>query len=324
MHHPRHPTPHSNKIIGIALGAGSARGLAHIGVLQGLRELGIEPQIICGCSMGALVGASYAVGHLDTLEQWVKQLSTRDILRYVGFRLLAQGGVAEANQLIQHFSEKFGNPDIEQLPVGFAAVATDFYAGREIWLETGPLWDAVRASIAIPGLLTPVAWRDRWLVDGALVNPVPVSVCRALGADLVIAVNPNSLMRRTVAQVPLAETADDDGDDSEPSGSSKNLLGRLGNALRGATDPIRQRWSERPGPGTIEVMQGAISIMQDRITRSRLAGEPPDVMLLPHVSHIGLLEYNRADAAIEAGRACVRHSADAIRHALELPAVRTP
>ena len=319
----RHPPPTSKKSIGLALGAGSARGLAHIGVLQGLRELGIEPQIVCGCSMGALVGASYSVGHLDALEEWVKQLSTRDILRYMGIRLLAQGGVAEANQLIQYFSEKFGNPDIETLPIAFSAVATDFYAGREIWLETGPIWDAVRASIAIPGLLTPVAWRDRWLVDGALVNPVPVSVCRALGADLVIAVNPNSLMRRSVAQVPPVETEDNDEDDAELAETggtgSKNLLGRLGNALRGATDPIRQRWSDRPGPGTIEVMQGAINIMQDRITRARLAGEPPDVMLLPHVSHIGLLEYHRAADAIEAGRACVRHNADAIRHALDLP-----
>ncbi len=277
--------------------------------------------------MGALVGASYAVGHLDALEQWVKQLSTRDILRYMGIRLLAQGGVAEANQLIQNLSERFGNPDIEKLQIAFAAVATDFYAGRETWLETGPLWDAVRASISIPGMLTPVMWRERWLVDGALVNPVPVSVCRALGADLVIAVNPNSLMRRTVAQVPLAETAEDSADDSESTDSndsSRNLLGRLGNALRGATSPIRQRWSERSGPGTIEVMQGAINIMQDRITRSRLAGEPPDVMLLPHVSHIGLLEYHRADDAIAAGRACVQHSADAIRHALELPVSHTP
>jgi NTE family protein len=183
----------------------------------------------------------------------------------------------------------------------------------------------VRASIAIPGLLTPVAWRERWLVDGALVNPVPVSVCRALGADLVIAVNPNSLMRRTLAQMPPDEIEDpEEMEPSEVSDNNKNLLGRLGNALRGATSPLRQRWSERSGPGTIEVMQGAINIMQDRITRSRLAGEPPDIMLLPHVSHIGLLEYHRATDAIEAGRACVLHSADAILHALDLPVTRAP
>lgn len=304
----------STPVVGIALGAGSARGIAHVGVLQALREMGIEPRIVCGCSMGALVGASYATGHLDDLEGWAGSLKTRDVLRFMGVKLTAQGGFAEANALIRHLSESFGNPDIEALSIAFAAVATDLYAGREIWLDRGPLWDAVRSSIAIPGLLTPVAWRERWLVDGALVNPVPVSVCRALGAEIVIAVNPNTLMRRSMAQVQLAVEEDKDDedlvDDTPPAGG--NLLGRLGNVLRGA----RQIWGERSGPGTLEVMQGAITIMQDRITRSRLAGEPPDVMLLPHVSHIGLLEFQRADEAIAAGRECVRHNAEAIRHAL--------
>lgn len=319
---PRHPPRTAGippKTIGIALGAGSARGLAHIGVLQALRELGIEPNVVCGCSMGALVGASYAAGHLDALGEWVKQLSTRDILRYMGIRLLAQGGVAEAHALIQYLCDSFGNPDIETLKIAFATVATDFYAGRETWLEDGPLWDAVRASIAIPGLITPVAWRDRWLVDGALVNPVPVSVCRALGADIVIAVNPCSLMRRSAQIALVAENDESVAEEAEEAGAERNMLGRLGNALRGATDPIRQLWSGRVGPGTIEVMQGAITIMQDRITRSRLAGEPPDVMLLPQVNHIGLLEYHRGTEAIEAGYVCVMHNAEVIRHALDLP-----
>ena len=319
----QHHSSSSGRTVGIALGAGSARGTAHIGVLQALREMGIEPQIVCGCSMGALIGASYAAGHLNALEQWVAQLNTRDILRYIGIKPLAQGGVAEANALIRFLSDSYGNPKIETLQTAFAAVATDFYAGREVWLDQGSLWDAVRASIAIPGLLTPVAWGERWLVDGALVNPVPVSVCRALGAEIVIAVNPNSLMRRSVAQVQLTEDEGIENPESDVS-ASQNLLGRLGNALRSATDPLRQRWGNRRGPGTLEVMQGAITIMQDRITRSRLAGEPPDVMLLPHVSHIGLLEYQRADEAIAAGRDCVRHNAEAIRHALAMPQAIRP
>lgn len=307
------------KTIGIALGAGSARGISHIGVLQALLEMGIKPSIVSGCSMGALVGASYVAGHLDDLSDWVSQLSTRDILRYMGIRLLAQGGVAEAGALIDYLSVTFGNPDIETLEQPFAAIATDLYAGREVWLERGPLWNAVRASIAIPGMLTPVQSRNRWLVDGALVNPVPVSVCRALGADLVIAVNPSSLVRRTIAQVQLPEEEDETV--LPAAEQNPNLLGRLGNALRGATEPVRQFWNGRQGrPGTLEVMQGAITIMQDRITRSRLAGEPPDVMLLPRVNHIGLLEYHRAAEAIEAGRACVESNAEAIRHALELSA----
>lgn len=308
------------KKIGIALGAGSARGIAHIGVLQALHDMGIEPDIVCGCSIGALVGATYATGHLQDFGDWAGALGTRDVLRYLGIRLLAQGGVAEAGALISYLSANYGNPEIRDLPKPFAAIATDLYTGRESWLQDGPLWEAVRASIAIPGMITPVLSRGRWLVDGALVNPVPVSVCRALGADLVIAVNPSTLMRRSTVQLQLAIEDETLEDDEEDAATNLGLRGRLGNVLRGATNPIRQFWTDRQGrPGTLEVMQGAITIMQDRITRSRLAGEPPDVMLLPHVAHIGLLEYHRAAEAIAAGRACVEMNAATIRHALELP-----
>lgn len=321
-------SPFGEKKIGIALGAGSARGIAHIGVLQALREMGIEPHVVCGCSIGALVGASYVTNQLDNFGTWVSALGTRDVLRYLGIRPLARGGVAEANALIDHLIGNYGNPDISTLRQSFAAIATDLHTGREIWLQDGALWDAVRASIAIPGMITPVLTSGRWLVDGALVNPVPVSVCRALGADFVIAVNPSTLMRRSTMQLQLSVEdeellEDDDANEVVSSG----LINRLGSALRGATSPIRQlvttyqdQWTERQGrPATLEVMQGAITIMQDRITRSRLAGEPPDVILLPHVSHIGLLEYHRAAEAIAAGRTCVEINATTIRHALELP-----
>ncbi len=316
-----------DKKIGIALGAGSARGIAHIGVLQALQRMGIEPHIICGCSIGALVGASYVTGQLHEFATWVSALGTRDVLRYLGIRPLARGGVAEATALIEHLSKSHGNPDISSLNKAFAAIATDLRTGREIWLQDGSLWDAVRASIAIPGMITPVLERGRWLVDGALVNPVPVSVCRALGADLVIAVNPSTLMRRSTTQLQLTLEEDEQPEDEEENSENPNLLGRLGSALRGAANPIRrllsdyqEQWSDRQErPATLEVMQSAITIMQDRITRSRLAGEPPDVMLLPHVAHIGLLEYHRAAEAISAGRTCVEINAATICHALELP-----
>jgi NTE family protein len=320
MREAKYPAALDGKKIGIALGAGSARGLAHIGVLQALQEMGIAPHVVCGCSIGALVGASYVTGQLNEFAGWVGALGTRDVLRYLGIRLLAQGGVAEATALIAHLRDNYGNPEIRDLSIPFAAIATDLYAGRETWLQDGPLWEAVRASIAIPGMITPVFERGRWLVDGALVNPVPVSVCRALGADLVIAVNPSTLMRRSTVQLQLAIEEDDQLDEDEDEAANFSLRGRLSTVLRGATNPIRQFWSGRQGrPGTLEVMQGAITIMQDRITRSRLAGEPPDVMLMPHVSHIGLLDYHRANEAIAAGRVCVEMNAATIRHALEIP-----
>jgi len=320
------------KTIGIALGSGSARGLAHIGVLQGLRDMGVEPDIVCGSSMGALVGACYAGGHLDAFADWVCQLSTRDVLRFLGIRLLAQGGVAEAGRLIQHLRDAFGDGAIEDLPKTYAAVATDLYRGREVWLQEGSVWDAVRASIAIPGMLTPTLRDGRWLVDGALVNPVPVSLCRALGADLIIAVNLNSTIVGRAAPVPpqlpteeqaeLLETALPEAEGEGEAQVSYSLVGRIGTALRGAARPVRRIWTGggqggRRGPGTFEVMLGAINVMQDRITRSRLAGEPPDVLLAPRLYDIGLLDYQRGAEAIAAGRACVERLAEPIRHALD-------
>jgi NTE family protein len=337
---------YKGKTVGIALGAGSARGIAHIGVLQALREMGVEPSVVCGCSMGALVGASYVTGHLDDLAEWASKLTTRSILHYVSFRLMAQGGVAEANALIEYLSSTFGDPAIESLDASFVAVATDLYRGREVWLQDGSLWDAVRASIAIPGMLTPVSWRERWLVDGALVNPVPVSVCHALGADIVIAVNPSGLMvRRGPAPRNASEEAEAEALDLVAPESPTSVFGRMGNLWQEARQLVSNKFSggrlsdnesidgtsvetskslvnkksdkKLGAPGALEAMQGAIMVMQDRITRSRLAGEPPDVMLLPRVNHIGLLEYHRGIEAIAAGRECVERAQEAIQHALD-------
>jgi NTE family protein len=322
------PKP-SRRRVGIALGSGSARGLAHIGVLQALCELGIEPDIVCGSSIGALVGASFVTGKLDDLAGWAGALSTSDVLKFMGIRLMAQGGMAEAGRLIAHLRDICGEHNIEDLPKPFAAVATDIHRGREVWLQEGPLWDAVRASIAIPGLLTPALHNNEWLVDGALVNPVPVSLCKALGADIIIAVNLNTVKRQPPSpglSDPEPEPQPDDVEmpespDLPAPEDAVGLLGRLTSSVRGATDNVRRRWREGSpiaAPGTFNVMLSSINIMQDRITRSRLAGEPPDVMLIPRLADIGLLEFNRATEAIAEGRACVMRAADTLRHALDM------
>ena len=181
-----------NKKIALALGSGSARGMAHIGVIQRLGELGIQPDIICGTSIGSVIAGCYLTGKLENFTDWIQSLSTTQVLHYMSVSLTATGGVAHATRLIEFFINEYGNPDIEDLNMPFAAVATDLMRGREVWLQRGPLWDAVRASMAIPGILTPVAFGNSWLVDGGLVNPVPVSVCRALGADIIIGVDLNS------------------------------------------------------------------------------------------------------------------------------------
>ncbi len=328
--------------VGIALGAGSARGLAHLGVLKALNELDIYPDVVCGTSMGALVGAVYCTGRGEELASWVGALTPREILHYMEIRLRPQGGMAVAGRLMTYLRSTFGDHTIEELAPAFAAVATDLYRGRETWLQKGPLWDAVRASIAIPGMLTPVQLQNRWLVDGALVNPVPVSLCRAMGANVIIAVNVNSdlLGRRdptpavdprsaeptpaeaeALAQEQLAAASAEAGDVATEEAVGPSLFDRIGASLRGASAPMLNFWNgdERPAlaPGTFNVMATALTVMQDRITRSRLAGEPPDVVIAPRLGHIGLLEFNRGAEAIDAGYASVMRMRDVIEHALD-------
>lgn len=341
------------KKIGIALGSGSARGLAHVGILEALQERGVSPAVVCGTSIGALVGACYVTGHIKPFSNWASNLSTRDILRFMNVRIWAGGGMADGSRLIDHLRSQFGDPDIESLDQAFATVTTDLYRGREMWLQSGPIWSAVRASIGIPGVLTPILKDEHWLVDGGLVNPIPVSVCRALGADIVIGVNLNSDLvgrRRPIRQPDETETAatrrarpfqpdsrrEDRSTEAAPGAGTSDpadpdfldpeeenelsLLGRISSSLRIATEPMRSLWgggiTANQPPGTLNVMMSAINIMQDRITRSRLAGEPADVILSPRLADIGFLEFNRGAEAIEEGRACVERMLPAIEHAL--------
>jgi NTE family protein len=320
------PSAHYRKRIGLALGSGSARGTAHIGVIQTLKELGVEIDIIAGTSIGAVVGACEMCGGLDDFHDWLCQLSTRSMLRYIDFKLLASGGVANGNRLMESLRAQFGDHKIEDLPRTFAVVATDVYRGREVWLQEGDMWDAVRASIAVPGLFTPVSTEHHWLSDGALVNPVPVSVCKALGADIIIAVNPNATLLHPGAAPPLvAQEKPDPGDESgtahdDSEDGDFRLMERLSTGLRGFTSPMRDLWgsgSEQHSPGTLNVVLSAINVMQDRITRSRMAGEPADVVLRPNLTGISFMDFTQAPLAIAEGRACVMRNLPALQYALD-------
>ena len=293
--------------LGIALGSGSARGWAHIGVLRALEQAGIVPDVVSGTSIGALVGAAYASNRLDRLEEWVAQIDWWDIIRYMDVRL---GGV-EGERLMRAFRERVEDAPIEILPKPFGAVATDLQTGREVWFQSGSLLEAVRASIALPGLFSPVRYQDRWLVDGGLVDPLPVSLCRALGADRVIAVNLNGNIvgkhfsgrpSRLAGPSPLLAKL------------STRLQAMLGNSGGAEDEPN----ADEP-PGLFDVMAGAINIMQDRITRARMAGDPPDVVLAPRLAHLGLMDFDRANEAMTAGLECVRLHLPLLRDALNLP-----
>jgi NTE family protein len=294
--------------IGLALGSGSARGLSHIGVLDALKEAGIEPDIVCGTSIGALVGAAYVAGQLDGLRDWAKTATWRQVVRLMDVRL-SRGGLIDGKQVVA-LLRKFGiDAPIESYTTRFAAVATDLASGREVWLQTGPILDAVRASIAIPGIVSPASLDGKWLVDGGLSNPVPVSLCRALGADVIIAVNLNGdlLGRRfDKARNPAAAVA--------PSRVSTELFRRMLGQFPGARpEQVAEIAPDQPPrgstpPGYLDVLANSLNIMQDQITRTRLAGEPPHVLLVPRLGDIGLMEFTKAREAIAEGRHCVQHA----------------
>src|SRR5450631_4482352 len=299
--------------IGLALGSGSARGWSHIGVIESLAEAGIEADIVCGTSMGSLVGAAYVAGRLTELRQWAETATWREIVGLMDVRL-SGGGLISGKQVVSFLRGLGVEAPIESYTKRYAAVATDLVSGREIWLESGPIHEAVRASIALPGILSPARVGGKWLVDGGVSNPVPVSVCRALGAEVIIAVNLNGdLLARRFASEPDAETA---LSPRLPSDFLDRVLKELPAPLREQATQIAPRLLPKgpSTPGYFDLLANCINIMQDHITRARLAGEPPHVMLAPRLRNIGLMEFNRAKEAIAEGRYCVEQAMPMLRH----------
>jgi len=289
--------PRRKPRVGLALGSGSARGWAHVGVIRALEAVGIRPDLVCGTSIGALVGAAYVAGELAAFEQWLLGLGVRDILGLLDVRM--GGGMIKGERLMKFLNQHFIDRPIEELPVPFGAVATALDSGTEVWLREGSTIAAVRASIALPALFRPVAHEGRLLVDGALVNPVPVSLARAMGADIVIAVDLSSdvLGRR------LREELDTEAPAAEPSEWRRKLQQRLATLMPAKADAE----DDAPRlPSILEVVATSVNIMQVRVTRSRMAGDPPDAIVSPRVAHVGLLDFHRAREAIEEGERAVQ------------------
>ena len=282
--------------VGLALGSGSARGWAHVGVIRALERAGIQPDLVCGTSIGALVGAAYVGGELERFEQWLLGLGVKEVLSFMDVRM--NGGMIKGERLMEFFRRTFIDRPIEELEKPFAAVATALQTGAEVWLREGSTVEAVRASIALPALFTPVLRDGHLLVDGALVNPVPVSLARAMGADIVIAVDLSSdiVSRRSRAE-PEPKAA------AEVSAWRRKLQEGI-STLR----PARARSDEEDAPklpSILDVITTSLNIMQTRISRSRMAGEPPDAIVAPRLAHLGLLDYHRAKEAIEEGERAV-------------------
>jgi NTE family protein len=285
------------------LGSGSARGWAHIGVIRGLEAAGIVPDIGCGTSIGALVGAAYAAGELERFEHWVLGLGIKEVVGLLDLNL--GSGLFKGEKLMEFFGRTFVDRSIEELARPFGTVATALHTGAEVWLREGSTLHAVRASLALPGLLPPVTHDGSLLVDGGLVNPVPVSLARAMGADILIAVDLGTDILGRHVQVDAAP---------EPPASAvgewvRRMRGNLG-SLMPASPPASAPKPEEPRmPSMLDVLASSINIMQVRIGRSRLAGDPPDVTVAPRLAHLGLMDFHRASEAIEEGRRAVERAA---------------
>lgn len=284
--------------IGLALGSGSARGWSHIGIIRTLEQAGITPDIVCGTSIGSLVGAAYADGQLERLENWVRSLTWQNVVGLLDFTI--SGGLIQGEKLFTFLRTHFTDTEITSLPKAFGAVATELVTGREIWLRQGSVIDAVRASAALPGLFTPAQHDGLLLVDGALVNPVPVSLCRAMGADIVIAVDLSSdLIGR-----PLEPDEPDEPSEPAPPSAFASVLNRLPLGLGRLKSGPK---TSMDMPSIFDVLNISLNIMQVRITRSRLAGEPADVMIRPRLADFALMDYHRAAVAIEEGERAAQH-----------------
>lgn len=282
--------------IGLALGSGVARGWAHIGVLKAMHEAGLKPDVVAGTSIGAVVGGAEVSGGLDALEDWARSLAKTNFFRFLDFKFRG-GGLFGGAKLTDLMLSSFGDKNIEDIDTPFVAIACELMTGHEIWLRDGNLIEAIQASFALPGVFEPKSVDGRWLVDGALVNPVPVSVCRALGAELVISVNlaEDIYGRARAERQGLAGT----GDYGVFTENERNRM--LGDKMPSNT-MMRQLLTHKKGaPSLFANMVASLNIVQNRLSRSRLAGDPPDISIAPKCGHIGLMEFHRADELIDLG-----------------------
>jgi len=296
--------------IGLALGAGAARGWAHIGIIRALQKAGVQIDVVAGCSIGAYVGAAFASGKLDDLEAWANTLTEWQVFKLlgVGFR---RGGLASGQKVFDKLRDNFCASTFEEMKLPFACVATDLYSGKEVVFNQGEVGESIQASCAIPALFSPVEHNGRWLVDGAVVNPVPVNQCRHMGADFVIAVNLSADFRPR-----LIETCEREHEENQR--KTDEMLDR-------ASDGFISKWfspdtkpNKRTPPGIVGVMSSSLEILQARVTRSRLAGEPPDILIEPQLHDVGILEFHRAIEVAEKGSQAVERLAHQIAYQLNI------
>lgn len=286
--------------IGLALGAGAAKGWAHIGVINALRKLGIEIDIIAGCSVGALVGSAFANHRLPALEHWVRSFSYWDVIKLMDLSW-QRGGLLRGERVFNAVGQLLQTDNFADCSLKFGVVTTNLSTGRELWMTEGDLHLAVRASCSMPGLLAPVLFEGYWLVDGALVNPLPISLARAMGADLVIAVDLQHdahLMQQSLFSV-----------HSDPTENHQLTLGSWRDRLRDRINKMMLKKTQLK-PTAMEVMSTSIQMLENRVKRTRMASDPSDVLIQPYCPQISMLDFHRASEAIDAGKLAVEKQLD--------------
>lgn len=305
-----------NKGISLVLGSGGARGLAHIGAIQALEESGFRIESIAGSSMGALVGGMYAAGNLDTYTDWVCTLEQSDVFRLVDWTL-SGGGLIRGDRIINRLRQMVGEVRIEDLHIDFTAVAVDIEQGREIWLSRGPLFDAIRGSIAIPGLFTPHRYHGRLLVDGGILNPIPVAPTLRCLTDLTVVVNVNgqqSRIRRDPRPRDASSATADSTDETASGDSEAGMVERLRRFFDGLID--RDQEPAEEAPGMVAMLMKSLETMESVITRQHLAVFQPDIVIdIPRDAAM-LHEFHRARELIELGRT---RTIEALNRARNLP-----
>ena len=297
-----------NQSVGLALGGGSARGWAHIGVIRALTEAGIDIDYVVGTSIGSVVGSVFAAGNIKDLEEVAVRLDWKQIA-YLFDVVLPKSGLIDGKKVAGFVQNNLRKTNIEELSIPFCAVSTDLNTGEEVVIREGDIIEAVRASISIPGIFTPVRNNGRVLVDGGLVNPVPVSVAREMGADFVIAVDLSHGIvggKESIQDTPPElGVSHSEKDDQQRTEKKNRILEALNNRLAAidfsALSWIKHSPDKEPLPSIFDVITSSINIMEVQISAERLKADPPDLLIQPNLSHIKFLEFNRASEAIAEG-----------------------
>lgn len=311
-------TPPPSRKVGLALGGGGARGWAHLGVFRVFEELGFSPDLIAGTSVGSLAGAVLAANRLRRVERVAAQLGWRRSLRLFAELNFPHSGLIDGRAVERLIADMVGHETIEELPLPFCAVATDVITGREVILRSGNLVQAIRASIAIPGIFTPVQRGAQVLVDGGLVNPLPVDVVQAMGADVIVAIEINLLSRE------LPEALEEDHA-RRRNGSLNDVVIRLRRAIhrrlahnRGSMARTMCRWLEQSeGPNIFEIITRSLRVGENQLTRNLLKASPPDLLIQVPVGHLATLDFHRAEEAIQAGYQAASAHRDELKEIIE-------